>query len=77
MSTRGQRRGCGPSLRQYEVFVGLRDQMGWHNRGAQDGPRIHQLRHTFIVRRVMLWHAQSVDIDQAMLALSTYVATRW
>jgi hypothetical protein len=21
----------------------------------------------------MLWHAQSVDIDQAMLALSTYV----
>jgi integrase len=74
VSTRGQRRGCGLSLRQvHEVFAGLRDQMGWHNRGAQDGPRIHQLRHTFIVRRVMLWHAQSVDIDQAMLALSTYV----
>jgi integrase len=74
VSTGGQRRGCGLSLRQvHEVFVGLRDQMGWHNRGAQDGPRIHQLRHTFIVRRVMLWHAQSVDIDQAMLALSTYV----
>ena len=26
-----------------------------------------------VVRRVMLWHAQGVDIDQAMLALSTYV----
>jgi integrase len=37
------------------------------------GPRIHQLRHTFIVRRVRLWHAQGVDVDQAMLALSTYV----
>ena len=26
-----------------------------------------------VVRRVMLWHTQGVDIDQAMLALSTYV----
>jgi len=31
------------------------------------------MRHTFVVRRVLLWHAQGVDIDQAMLALSTYV----
>ena len=74
VSMRGRRRGCGLSLRQvHQVFIGLRDQMGWNNRGAHDGPRIHDLRHTFIVRRVMLWHAQSVDIDQAMLALSTYV----
>jgi integrase len=74
VGTRGRRRGYGLSLRQvHRVFVGLRDQMGWHNRGAQDGPRIHQLRHTFIVRRVMLWHTQGVDVDQAMLAPSTYV----
>jgi integrase len=74
VGTRGRREGCGLSLRQvHRVFVGLRDQMRWQNRGVPDGPRIHQLRHTFIVRRVMLWHAQSVDIDQAMLALSTYV----
>ena len=26
-----------------------------------------------LVHRVLLWHAQGVDIDQAMLALSTYV----
>ena len=26
-----------------------------------------------VVRRVMLWHSQGVDIDQAMRALSTYV----
>ena len=26
-----------------------------------------------VVRRVMLWHDQGEDIDQAMLALSTYV----
>jgi hypothetical protein len=35
--------------------------------------RIHDLRHTFAVRRVMLWHKHGADIDQAMLALSTYL----
>ena len=74
VSTRGRRRGHGLGQSQvHRVFINLRDQLGWVNRGAHDGPRIHDLRHTFVVRRVMLWHAQDVDIDQAMLALSTYV----
>ena len=74
IGTRGKRRGCSLSLRQvHRVFIGLRDELGWRNRGAHDGPRIHDLRHTFVVRRVMLWHAQGRNIDQAMLALSTYV----
>ena len=49
------------------------DQLGWVNRGAHQRPRIHDLRHSFAVRRLMLWHAQGTDIDQAMLALSTYL----
>ncbi|HEY6354854.1 MAG TPA: tyrosine-type recombinase/integrase [Burkholderiaceae bacterium] len=74
VGTRGKRLGHGLSLRQvHRVFIGLRDQLGWVNRGAHDGPRIHDLRHAFVVRRVMLWHAQGVDVDQGMLALSTYV----
>lgn len=74
ISTRGKRRGHGLGLRQaHRVFLGLRDQLGWTNRGAHNGPRIHDLRHTFVVRRVMLWHAQGVNVDQVMLALSTYV----
>jgi len=74
VGTRGQLLGHGLSLRQVSrVFIGLRDHLGWINRGAHDGPRIHDLRHTFVVRRVMLWHAQGVDVDQQMLALSTYV----
>jgi hypothetical protein len=28
---------------------------------------------TFVVRRIVQWQAQGVDIDQAMLSLSTYV----
>jgi len=74
VGTRGRRRGCALGLRQVNrVFQSLRSQLGWVNRGAHADPRIHDLRHAFIVRRVMLWHAQGVDIDQAMLALSTYV----
>jgi integrase len=38
--TRGRRRGQGLSLRQVQrVFIGLRDQLGWVNRGAHGGPR--------------------------------------
>jgi integrase len=74
VGTRGKRLGHSLGLRQVDrVFSGLRDPLGWVNRGAHAGPRIHDLRHAFIVRRVMLWHAQGVDVDQAMLALSTYV----
>ena len=74
VGTRGQRLGQGLGQRQvHRVFIRLRDQLGWVNRGAHDGPRIHDLRHSFAVRRVMLWHEHGTDIDQAMLALSTYM----
>ncbi len=66
----------GQRLRIHNVdrtFAGLRKQLGWVNRGAHHAPRIHDLRHTFAVRRVMLWHEHGTDIDQAMLALSTYM----
>lgn len=55
------------------IFASLRDLLGWTNRGDHHAPRIHDLRHTFAVRRVMLWHEHGTDIDQAMLALSTYM----
>ena len=74
VGTRGQCKGHFLGLRQvHRVFDGLRDQLGWVNRGTNDAPRIHDLRHTFIVNRVMLWHTQGVNVDQQMLALSTYV----
>ena len=74
VGTRGRRRGLPLGQRQVDrVFAKLRQQLGWHNRGAHHAPRIHDLRHTFVVRRILLWQAQGVDIDQAMLSLSTYV----
>ena len=38
-----------------------------------DAPRLHDLRHTFAVRRLVRWYADGVEIDQKMLALSTYM----
>jgi integrase len=74
ISTRGRRLGKPLSLEQVNrVFISLRNQLGWINRGAHKGPRIHDLRHTFVVRRVLLWQDQGLDVDQHMLALSTYV----
>lgn len=57
----------------HRVFVELRDQLLWVNRGAHHAPRIHDLRHTFVVRRIMEWQARGIDIDQSILSLSTYV----
>lgn len=57
----------------HRVFLELRDKLGWIDRGCHGGPRIHDLRHAFVVHRVMLWHAQGIDVDQAMLSLSTYL----
>ncbi len=74
VSTHGRR--PGRPLRRADaeiVFRGLRDQLGWGNRGAHHAPRIHDMRHTFVVRRILLWQAQGVDVDQSMLSLSTYV----
>ena len=74
ISSRGQRLGQPLGDRQaHRVFNGLRDGLGWVNRGAHDAPRLHDLRHTFAVRRVLLWHAEGTDVDQMMLALSTYM----
>jgi integrase len=74
VSTRGRLRGLPLSTHQVErVFASLRAQLDWRNRGIHHAPRIHDLRHTFVVRRIVLWQTQGVDIDQAMLSLSTYV----
>lgn len=74
VGTRGRRLGCELSLRQVDrIFQQLREQLGWVNRGSHAAVRVHDLRHAFIVRRLLRWHGQGADIDQAMLALSTYV----
>ena len=74
VGSRGKWLGRSLNLRHVDrVFNDLRQRLAWVNRGAHHAPRVHDLRHTFVVRRVMRWQAEGVDVDQAMLALSTYV----
>ncbi|MHB1915592.1 MAG: tyrosine-type recombinase/integrase [Acidiferrobacteraceae bacterium] len=74
IGSRGQHLGQPLGNRQaHRVFRMLHERLGWKNRGAHTAPRLHDLRHSFVVRRMMLWHAEGIDIDQRMLALSTYL----
>lgn len=57
----------------HSAFQRLRKRLAWTARGSHPFPRIHDLRHTFICRRVRLWHERGADIDNSMLALATYV----
>jgi len=65
--------GALPKRTVHGVFQQLRGELGWTARGAYAQARIHDLRHTFICRRVQLWHEHGADIGNAMAALSTYV----
>jgi len=65
--------GVLPTRTIHWVFQRLRSELGWIARGAYAQPRIHDLRHTFICRRVQRWHEHGADIGNAMAALSTYV----
>ena len=74
VGSRGCRLGLPLGERQaHRVFTGLRDGLGWVNRGGHEAPRLHDLRHIFAVRRLVLWYADATEVDQKMLALSTYM----
>jgi len=74
IGTRGRRLGQPLGDRQaHRVFDQLRRQLGWVVRGGHGAARIHDLRHSFAVRRLLRWHEQGVDVHPRMLALSTYM----
>ncbi|MCK0505433.1 tyrosine-type recombinase/integrase [Aromatoleum anaerobium] len=51
----------------------LCQQLGWQPRGDYPHHRLHDMRHTFIVRSTLRFYEQGIDVDRAVLALSTYV----
>ena len=57
----------------HHMFARLRDQLGWRARGDHARPRIHDLRHTMVVRRVQRWYEAGASIDHAMFWLCTYL----
>lgn len=55
------------------AFRAVRAALGRRPRGGHCRYRLHDLRHSFVCRRLERWYQQGVDIDQQMLALSTYI----
>jgi integrase len=61
----------GTSLKYLKVlttFRGIADALGWPR-----DTRIHGLRHTFAVRRLLKWHRDGEDIHRRIGQLSTYL----
>jgi integrase len=56
-----------------KTFARLRVRLGWTGHGRARRPRIHDLRHTFAVRRLIRWYQESADVDRKILALATYL----
>lgn len=65
--------GFLPKRTVENVFERMRSRLRWRARGDHANPRIHDLRHTFAVRRVQRWHESGVSIDHAMFWLCTYL----
>lgn len=57
----------------HHAFSVLRRRLGWDSTGRTRAPRVHDLRHRMVVRRIQTWHAQGVDVDGNIAALATYL----
>jgi len=67
-------RGTGLSICTVEAtFIRIRSEIKWSSNSGRQLPRIHDMRHTFACRRLIMWYEQGADIEQQMSALSTYM----
>jgi integrase/recombinase XerD len=55
------------------TFCALRRQLGWTAHGRTRSPRVHDLRHRMVVRRIQAWHADNIDVDAKIAVLATYL----
>jgi integrase len=55
------------------AFREVRQALHRRPRGGHCRYRLHDLRHSFVCRRLERWYQQGADIDGQMLALSTYI----
>lgn len=65
-----RRRLCHSTV--YQTFRGLLQKCDIvHNK--RTGPRIHDLRHTFAVHRLLDWYRRGLDVNARLPALATYM----
>ena len=57
----------------HHAFSQVRRELGWTADGRTRQPRINDLRHTMVVRRIQTWHAEGVDVGARLPLLATYL----
>jgi site-specific recombinase XerD len=65
---RFDRHAVARRFRRMRVSAGIRG-----HRGSSHRPRIHDIRHTFAVQRLLTWYKKGVDVQHALPYLSTYL----
>ncbi len=55
------------------AFHVIRSKLGWKICRNGRYPRLYDLRHTFVCRRILSWYEQGADVNWAMPVLSTYL----
>ena len=56
-----------------DTFARLRDELGWTVDGRTRLPRIHDLRHRMVIRRIQAWYANGSNVDAKIPLLATYL----
>ncbi|MBI3664348.1 MAG: tyrosine-type recombinase/integrase [Acidobacteria bacterium] len=54
-------------------FEFLRDRVGLRKKGTGQKPRLHDLRHSFAVHRLLSWYRQGADVQSLLPKLATYL----
>ncbi len=55
------------------TFRTVCNDLGWKGACGSRRPRLYDFRHTFACRRLLAWYRDGVDMNHAVLALSTYM----
>ncbi len=55
------------------TFVRLSRQIGLRGPTDREGPRLHDLRHSFAVRTLLNWYRSSMDVEQRLPTLAAYL----
>jgi integrase len=57
----------------YKSFRQALETAGIHHGGRGRGPRLHDLRHTFAVLRLLAWYEEGADLNAKLPLLATYL----
>lgn len=65
----------GPVARMVleDAFLRLRQHVGIRRQNARYQPRLHDLRHTFAVHRLIAWYRSGADVQRLLPGLSTHM----